>query len=113
MIRNTVDFSILKHRAISAGRTRCRSNSRIRGCLAMITPNRLGFRPLLFAGVEPYLAAIRAATSPRALAKAEWIVSSCGLGKAIRGDVPRAGEEETRRPVTPIHRPSRATASAP
>ncbi|HEX6812488.1 MAG TPA: hypothetical protein VF384_12760 [Planctomycetota bacterium] len=38
---------------------------------------------LLFARVEPYLAAIRAATSPRALGKAEWVANSCDLGKAI------------------------------
>jgi hypothetical protein len=38
---------------------------------------------LLFARVEPYLAAIRAATSPRALKNAEWISSSCELAKAI------------------------------
>jgi len=38
---------------------------------------------LLFARVEPYLAAIRAATSPRALRNAEWIANSGDLGKAI------------------------------
>jgi hypothetical protein len=38
---------------------------------------------LLFARVEPYLAAIRAATSPRAFGKAEWIANSCDLGQAI------------------------------
>ncbi len=38
---------------------------------------------LLFARVEPYLAAIRAATSPRALRNAEWIASACDLAKAI------------------------------
>ncbi|MFY9343091.1 MAG: hypothetical protein WAT39_11410 [Planctomycetota bacterium] len=38
---------------------------------------------LLFARVEPYLKAIRAATSPRALQNAEWIAGSCELGKAI------------------------------
>ncbi len=37
----------------------------------------------LFARVEPYLARIRAATSPRALKNAEWIASSGDLGKAI------------------------------
>jgi hypothetical protein len=37
----------------------------------------------LFARVEPYLAAIRAATSPRAFSKAEWIANSSDLGKAI------------------------------
>jgi hypothetical protein len=38
---------------------------------------------LLFARVEPYLAAIRAASSPRAFQKAEWIASSCELGKQL------------------------------
>ena len=38
---------------------------------------------LLFARVEPYLAVIRAATSPRAFSKAEWVAGSCDLGKAI------------------------------
>lgn len=38
---------------------------------------------LLFARVEPYLAAIRAATSPRALRNAEWIAGSCDLAKGI------------------------------
>lgn len=38
---------------------------------------------LLFARVEPYLAAIRAATSPRAFAKAEWIASACETSKAL------------------------------
>jgi hypothetical protein len=38
---------------------------------------------LLFARVEPYLAAIRAATSPRALRNAEWIAGSGDLAKAI------------------------------
>ena len=38
---------------------------------------------LLFARVEPYLAAIRAKTSPRALMNAEWIAGSCDLAKAI------------------------------
>lgn len=38
---------------------------------------------LLFARMEPYLAAIRAQTSPRALQNAEWIASSCDLAKAI------------------------------
>lgn len=37
----------------------------------------------VFARVEPYLAAIRAQTSPRALQNAEWIAASCDLGKAI------------------------------
>ena len=38
---------------------------------------------LLFARAEPHLAAIRAATSPRALRNAEWIAGSCDLAKAI------------------------------
>lgn len=38
---------------------------------------------LLFARVEPYLAAIRAQTSPRALQNAEWIAGSGDLGRAI------------------------------
>lgn len=38
---------------------------------------------LLFARVEPYLAAIRAATSPRAFAKAEWIANSSEIGRAL------------------------------
>lgn len=38
---------------------------------------------LLFARIEPYLAAIRAATSPRAFQKAEWIAGSCELANAI------------------------------
>lgn len=38
---------------------------------------------LLFARLEPWLAAIRAATSPRALKNAEWIAGSCDLAKAI------------------------------
>jgi hypothetical protein len=37
----------------------------------------------LFARVEPYLARIRAATSPRALKNAEWIAASGDLGQAI------------------------------
>jgi len=37
----------------------------------------------LFARIEPYLAAIRAATSPRAFSKAEWVANSSDLGKAI------------------------------
>lgn len=37
----------------------------------------------LFARVEPYLAAMRAATSPRALRNAEWIAGSGELGQAI------------------------------
>jgi hypothetical protein len=38
---------------------------------------------LLFARVEPYVAAIRAATSPRAFQNAEWMASSCDLAKSI------------------------------
>jgi len=38
---------------------------------------------LLFARLEPYLAAIRAQTSPRALMNCEWIAGSCELAKAI------------------------------
>jgi hypothetical protein len=35
---------------------------------------------LLYARVEPYLAAIRKATSPRSFEKAEWMAKSCDLG---------------------------------
>lgn len=35
----------------------------------------------LYARVQPYLAALRKATSPRTFEKAEWIVGSCELGK--------------------------------
>ena len=38
---------------------------------------------LLFARVEPYLAAIRQATSPRAFTKAEWIANSSDTGKTL------------------------------
>jgi hypothetical protein len=38
---------------------------------------------LLFARVEPYLAAIRAQTNPRALMNCEWVAGSCELAKAI------------------------------
>ena len=38
---------------------------------------------LLFARVEPYLAAIRAKTSPRAFMNAEWVSKSCEFAKAI------------------------------
>ena len=38
---------------------------------------------LLYARLEPYIAAIRTATSPRAFTKAEWIANSCDLGKAV------------------------------
>jgi hypothetical protein len=37
----------------------------------------------LFARVEPYLAALRAQTSPRVLKNAEWIAGSCDLAQAI------------------------------
>lgn len=36
---------------------------------------------LLFARVEPYLEAIRKATSPRSFEKAEWVANSCELGQ--------------------------------
>ncbi len=38
---------------------------------------------LLFVRVEPYLAAIRKATSPRSFEKAEWVANSCDLGKRL------------------------------
>ena len=38
---------------------------------------------LLFARMEPYLAALRAATNPRALQNAEWIANSSDTGKAV------------------------------
>lgn len=38
---------------------------------------------LLFARVEPYLAAIRKATSPRSFEKAEWIANSCDVGRQL------------------------------
>lgn len=38
---------------------------------------------LLFAKVEPHLAAMRKATSARAFAKAEWVANSCETGKAL------------------------------
>jgi hypothetical protein len=38
---------------------------------------------LLFARVEPHLAKLREATSPRAFRNAEWIASSCDLAQAI------------------------------
>jgi hypothetical protein len=38
---------------------------------------------LLFARLEPYVTKIREATSPRALAKAEWIAGATDLGRAI------------------------------
>lgn len=36
---------------------------------------------ILFSRVEPYLAAIRKASNPRAFEKAEWIANSCELGQ--------------------------------
>lgn len=38
---------------------------------------------LLFARIEPHLAAIRQKTSPRAFMNAEWAAKSCDLAKAI------------------------------
>lgn len=38
---------------------------------------------LLFARVEPYLAAIRAASNARAFSKAEWIANSCDVGRTL------------------------------
>ena len=38
---------------------------------------------LLYARIEPYLAAIRTATSPRAFSKAEWIANNSDLGRAL------------------------------
>ena len=38
---------------------------------------------LLYARIEPYVAAIRAATSPRAFAKAEWIAGASDVGQAL------------------------------
>ena len=38
---------------------------------------------ILFSRVEPYLAAIRAASSPRAFQKAEWVANSCDMGRAF------------------------------
>jgi hypothetical protein len=38
---------------------------------------------LLFARVEPYLAQIRAASSPRAFRNAEWIVNHTEMGRTI------------------------------
>ncbi|MBL9076622.1 MAG: hypothetical protein JNL08_03910 [Planctomycetes bacterium] len=44
---------------------------------------------LLFARVEPYLAAIRKATSPRSFEKAEWVANSSDVGRMLM-DVFRA-----------------------
>jgi hypothetical protein len=38
---------------------------------------------LLYARVEPYLAQIREATSPRAFRNAEWVVANSAMGKAL------------------------------
>lgn len=40
---------------------------------------------LLFARVEPHLAALRAATSPRTLRNAEWVATETEIGRAITG----------------------------
>ena len=37
----------------------------------------------LFARIEPYLTAVRAASSPRAFQKAEWIAGSTDMGKTL------------------------------
>jgi hypothetical protein len=38
---------------------------------------------LLYARMEPHLAALRAATNPRALQNAEWLANSCDTGRAV------------------------------
>ena len=38
---------------------------------------------LLYARVEPYLAEIRQAASPRSFRNAEWVVANCAIGQAI------------------------------
>jgi len=38
---------------------------------------------LLFARVEPYLAAIRKATNARVFQKAEWVANSCDVGRTL------------------------------
>lgn len=38
---------------------------------------------LLYARIEPYLAAIRKATSPRSFAKAEWVANTSEVGKTL------------------------------
>jgi hypothetical protein len=38
---------------------------------------------LLFARVEPYLAAIRKATNARVFQKAEWVANSCDVGRQL------------------------------
>jgi hypothetical protein len=38
---------------------------------------------LLYARVEPYLAAIREATSPRSFRNAEWVVANCATAQAL------------------------------
>ena len=37
----------------------------------------------LYARIEPYLAAIRQASSPRAFRNAEWVVAHCEAGKSL------------------------------
>ena len=51
------------------------------GTAALLETNGEGL--FLFARVEPFLAAIRNATSPRVLKNAEWISTSCELAKGI------------------------------
>jgi len=41
---------------------------------------------VLFARVEPYLGALRAATSPRAFSNAEWVAKNCEMGKILMED---------------------------
>ena len=38
---------------------------------------------LLYARVEPYLAAIRQAASPRSFRNAEWVVANCAVAQAL------------------------------
>jgi len=40
---------------------------------------------LLFARVEPHLAALRAATSPRTMRNAEWVATETEVGRAMMG----------------------------
>jgi hypothetical protein len=37
----------------------------------------------LFARVEPYLAALRSAVSPRSFRNAEWVATNCATGKML------------------------------
>jgi hypothetical protein len=37
----------------------------------------------VFARVEPYLAAVRAAASPRAFRNTEWVATNCPAGKML------------------------------